>query len=121
MADVSIEKLASDIGTSVDRLVSQFSDAGIKKAAGENVTEDEKRKLLDHLSKQHGGTNGGEPKKMTLQRKTTSTLSLGKSKEVKVEVRKKRTYVKRTDIEEQRQAEEEAKRREKEARLKREA
>ena len=86
MADVSIEKLASDIGTSVDRLVSQFSDAGIKKAAGENVTEDEKRKLLDHLSKQHGGTNGGEPKKMTLQRKTTSTLSLGKSKEVKVEV-----------------------------------
>merc|ERR1712093_879397 len=82
--------------------------------AGENVTEDEKRKLLDHLSKQHGGTNGGEPKKMTLQRKTTSTLSLGKSKEVKVEVRKKRTYVKRSDIEEQRQAEEEA-------RLKREA
>ena len=121
MADVSIEKLASDIGTSVDRLVSQFSDAGIKKAAGENVTEDEKRKLLDHLSKQHGGTNGGEPKKMTLQRKTTSTLSLGKSKEVKVEVRKKRTYVKRSDIEEQRQAEEEAKRREEEARLKREA
>lgn len=120
MADVSIEKLASDIGTSVDRLVSQFSDAGIKKAAGENVTEDEKRKLLDHLSKQHGGSNG-EPKKMTLQRKTTSTLSLGKSKEVKVEVRKKRTYVKRTDIEEQRQAEEEAKRREEEARLKREA
>lgn len=120
MADVSIEKLASDIGTSVDRLVSQFSDAGIKKAAGENVTEDEKRKLLDHLSKQHGGSNG-EPKKMTLQRKTTSTLSLGKSKEVKVEVRKKRTYVKRTDIEEQRQVEEEAKRREEEARLKREA
>ncbi|WP_296046734.1 translation initiation factor IF-2 [uncultured Alteromonas sp.] len=120
MADVSIEKLASDIGTSVDRLVSQFSDAGIKKAVGENVTEDEKRKLLDHLSKQHGGSNG-EPKKMTLQRKTTSTLSLGKSKEVKVEVRKKRTYVKRTDIEEQRQAEEEAKRREEEARLKREA
>ncbi|GGF55032.1 translation initiation factor IF-2 [Alteromonas lipolytica] len=122
MADVSIEKLASDIGTSVDRLVSQFSDAGIKKAAGESVTEDEKRKLLDHLSKQHGGTNAGaEPKKMTLQRKTTSTLSVGKSKEVKVEVRKKKTYVKRTDIEEQRQAEEEAKRREEEARLKREA
>ncbi|NVK56550.1 MAG: translation initiation factor IF-2 [Alteromonadaceae bacterium] len=121
MADVSIEKLASDIGTSVDRLVSQFSDAGIKKAAGENVTEDEKRKLLDHLSKQHGGSTGGEPTKMTLQRKTTSTLSLGKSKAVKVEVRKKRTYVKRTDVEEQRLAEEEAKRQAEEARAKREA
>merc|ERR1711916_305411 len=94
---------------------------GIKKAAGDSVTEDEKRKLLDHLSKQHGGAGSGEPTRMTLKRKTTSTLSVGKSKEVKVEVRKKRTYVKRTDVEEQRLAEEEAKRKEEEARLKREA
>lgn len=121
MAEVSIEKLATDIGTTVDRLVSQFSDAGITKKAGENVTEEEKRKLLDHLSKQHGGSGSEGPRKMTLKRKTTSTLSVGKSKAVKVEVRKKRTYVKRTDVEEQRQAEEEAKRREEEARLQREA
>jgi translation initiation factor IF-2 len=120
MADVSIEKLASDIGTTVDRLVGQFKDAGISKSAGEQVNEDEKQKLLDHLSKQHG--SAAEPTRMTLKRKTTSTLSVGKSKEVKVEVRKKRTYVKRSDIEEQqRQAEEEAKRLEEEARLKREA
>ena len=120
MADVSIEKLASDIGTTVDRLVGQFKDAGITKNAGDQVNEDEKKKLLDHLSKQHGSAS--EPKRMTLQRKTTSTLSVGKSKEVKVEVRKKRTYVKRSDVEEQqRQAEEEAKRLEEEARLKREA
>ena len=120
MADVSIEKLASDIGTTVDRLVGQFKDAGITKNAGDQVNEDEKQKLLDHLSKQHG--SAAEPTRMTLKRKTTSTLSVGKSKEVKVEVRKKRTYVKRSDIEEQqRQAEEEAKRLEEEARLKREA
>ena len=120
MADVSIEKLASDIGTTVDRLVGQFKDAGISKSAGEQVNEDEKQKLLDHLSKQHG--SAAEPTRMTLKRKTTSTLSVGKSKEVKVEVRKKRTYVKRSDVEEQqRQAEEEAKRLEEEARLKREA
>ncbi len=119
MAEVSIEKLASDIGTNVDRLVSQFKDAGITKSAGDQVTEDEKKQLLDHLSKQRG--SAAEPKRMTLQRKTTSTLSVGKSKEVKVEVRKKRTYVKRTDVEEQqRLAEEEAKRQEEE-RLKREA
>ena len=120
MADVSIEKLASDIGTTVDRLVGQFKDAGITKSAGDQVNEDEKQKLLDHLSKQHG--SAAEPTRMTLKRKTTSTLSVGKSKEVKVEVRKKRTYVKRSDVEEQqRQAEEEAKRLEEEARLKREA
>ena len=119
MADVSIEKLASDIGTTVDRLVGQFKDAGITKSAGDQVNEDEKQKLLDHLSKQHG--SAAEPTRMTLKRKTTSTLSVGKSKEVKVEVRKKRTYVKRSDVEEQqRLAEEEAKRAEEE-RLKREA
>ena len=112
MADVSIEKLASDIGTTVDRLVGKFKDAGIVKNAGGQVNEEEKQKLLDHLSKQHGSS--AEPTRMTLKRKTTSTLSVGKSKEVKVEVRKKRTYVKRTDVEE------EAKRQEEE-RIKREA
>merc|ERR1712000_786116 len=72
---------------------------------GDQVNEDEKQKLLDHLSKQHG--SAAEPTRMTLKRKTTSTLSVGKSKEVKVEVRKKRTYVKRSDVgEQQRQAEE---------------
>jgi translation initiation factor IF-2 len=107
MAEVSIEKLAADIGTSVDRLVKQFKDADIVKAANENVTEDEKRQLLDHLSKHHGGSGSEAPARMTLQRKTTSTLSVGKSKAVTVEVRKKRTYIKRTDTEEARLAEEE--------------
>ncbi|MEG3767795.1 translation initiation factor IF-2 [Alteromonas sp. 14N.309.X.WAT.G.H12] len=115
MAEVSIEKLASDIGTTVDRLVTQFKDAGITKAENDSVTEDEKRQLLDHLSKQHGTSS--EPTRMTLKRKTTSTLSVGKSKSVKVEVRKKRTYVKRTDVDEQQQAEEEARLEEERARL----
>jgi translation initiation factor IF-2 len=110
MAEVSIEKLATDIGTSVDRLVQQFKSAGIVKVAGADVTEDEKRILLDFLSKQHGGSGSEAPKRMTLQRKTTSTLSAGKSKAVTVEVRKKRTYVKRSDVEEAKIAEEEAKR-----------
>lgn len=121
MAEVSIEKLATDIGTTVDRLVQQFKDSGVTKAAGDVVTEEEKKTLLDHLSKAHGGTGMEAPKKMTLQRKTTSTISLGKSKAVKVEVRKKRTYVKRTDVEEQRLAEEEAARVAAEAQAKLEA
>ena len=121
MAEVSIEKLATDIGTTVDRLVQQFKDSGVTKAAGDVVSESEKKTLLDYLSKQHGGTGAEAPKKMTLQRKTTSTISLGKSKAVKVEVRKKRTYVKRTDVEEQRLAEEEAKRQAEEAQARLEA
>lgn len=121
MAEVSIEKLAESIGTAVDRLVQQFKDAGLEKAPGAMITEDEKRQLLDHLSKAHGGHGSEAPKRMTLQRKTTSTLSVGKSKGVKVEVRKKRTYVKRTDIEEARLAEEEAKRKAQEQQEKLEA
>ncbi|MCY7295927.1 translation initiation factor IF-2 [Alteromonas sp. a30] len=101
MAEVQIEKLASDIGTTVDRLLQQFADAGITKKAEDLVTEDEKRRLLDHLSKQHGGASNEAPKRMTLQRKTTSTLTAGKSRQVKVEVRKKRTFVKRTEAEEE--------------------
>ncbi|MEP1554930.1 translation initiation factor IF-2 [Paraglaciecola sp.] len=121
MAEVSIEKLATDIGTSIDRLVQQFKSAGIVKAAGDSVTEDEKRVLLDFLSKQHGGNGSEAPKRMTLQRKTTSTLNMGKSKAVTVEVRKKRTYVKRSDVEEAKMAEEEAKRLAEEQQLKLEA
>lgn len=121
MAEVSIDKLAEDIGTTVDRLVQQFKDAGLTKQVGDSVTEEEKRQLLDHLSRSHGGQGSEAPKRMTLQRKTTSTLSVGKSKAVKVEVRKKRTYVKRSDVEEARLAEEEAKRIEAEQQAKLEA
>ena len=104
MAEVNVEKLASDIGTSVDRLLKQFSEAGMSKSAGDPVTEEEKQKLLTHLNKAQGGESTQEPTRMTLKRKTKSTLSVpsggGKQKAVQVEVRKKRTYVKRPSAEE---------------------
>ena len=105
MAEVNVEKLAGDIGTTVDKLLQQFSQAGITKQAGENVTEAEKATLLDHLSKQHGGTGSEGPARMTLQRKSKSTLSVtgstGKAKAVQVEVRKTRTYVKKSAVEQE--------------------
>ncbi len=111
MADTSIDKLAAEVGKNVDRLIEQFAEAGIKKSKADNVSETEKQTLLDHLKKQHGGDK--EPQKMTLQRKTVSTLSVnaggGQSKDVKVEVRKKRTFVKRDDSELAAEAEEQAK------------
>lgn len=117
MTEVTVKALSEEIGTPVERLVEQLADAGMKKADTDIVTEDEKQQLLSHLKKEHGDTSGeSEPTRLTLQRKTRSTLSVaaggGKSKDVQVEVRKKRTYVKRSTIEDdaKREAEEAAKR-----------
>ncbi len=101
MAEVTIEKLASDVGTTVDRLVQQFADAGISKKAGQVVSEDEKKSLLEHLSKQHGGAST-EPSRLTLKRKETTTLSVsggaGRNREIQVQVLKQKTYVKRPQV-----------------------
>lgn len=106
MTDVTVKSLAAEIQTPVDRLVQQFADAGINKSEADSVTQQEKETLLAHLNRE----NGGAPNKLTLQRKTRSTLNIpstgGKSKSVQIEVRKKRTYVKRDTSEaEQAQAE----------------
>jgi len=110
MTDVTVKTLAAEIQTSVDRLVQQFADAGIPKKAEDSVTAQEKQTLLAHLNREHGSA----PDKLTLQRKTRSTLSVqgtgGKSKSVQIEVRKTRTFVKRDPQEADRLAEEEAKR-----------
>lgn len=111
MEEVTLDKLAKDVGTTVDRLVQQFAEAGMKKQPGDRVNEDEKQALLAHLNKSHGGSGPSEPAKMTLKRKEKSTLSIGggpgRSKSVQVEVRKKRTYVKRSALEEQQKADQE--------------
>lgn len=103
MAEVTIEKLASDVGTTVERLVQQFADAGISKTAGQVVSEDEKKALLEHLSAQHGG-KAAEPSRLTLKRKEKTTLSVsggaGRNREIQVEVRKQKTYVKKPLVDE---------------------
>ena len=50
MTDVTIKALASEIQTSVDRLIQQFADAGIRKSADDSVTSQEKQTLLTHLN-----------------------------------------------------------------------
>lgn len=111
MEEVTLDKLAKDVGTTVDRLVQQFAEAGITKQPSDRVNEQEKAALLKHLHKSHGGSAPSEPAKMTLKRKEKSTLSIGggpgRTKSVQVEVRKKRTYIKRSVLEEQQQAEQE--------------
>ncbi|MBY4678808.1 translation initiation factor IF-2 [Marinobacterium arenosum] len=104
MAEVTVKQLAEMVGVSVERLLTQMQEAGIAgKNDGSSVSENERQALLVHLKRSHGeSADDGEPKKITLKRKTTSQLKVaggaGKKKTVNVEVRKKRTYVKRSEI-----------------------
>lgn len=110
MADVSVTQFADVVGISVDRLLEQLSEAGVKVTGAENtITDDEKMTLLSFLKAKHESEGKtAEPKKITLNRKSTSELKVtgthGKNKSVTVEVRKKRTYVKRSVIEEEEEA-----------------
>ncbi|KXI21830.1 translation initiation factor IF-2 [Photobacterium sanguinicancri] len=126
MSEVTVKALAEEIGTPIDRLLQQFADAGISKKAEDSVNQNEKQDLLSHLKKEHGGSGeDAAPNRLTLQRKTRSTLSVsgtgGKNKNVQVEVRKKRTFVKRSALEEEQRVAEEAANRESEDAVKQQA
>ena len=98
MAEVTVKQLADDVGAPVDRLLKQIVEAGLRaRSEGDAVSSDEKQQLLAYLRKTHGEA-GAEPNKITLKRKTTTTLKAGKAKTVNVEVRKRRTYVKRAEL-----------------------
>lgn len=118
MAEVTVSELAKTVGASVDRLLMQMKEAGLNHSSADaTVSDEEKQTLLAYLKGLHGDVSG-EPKKITLRRKTVSTLKSGNRKTVNIEVRKKRTYVKRSDEEIESQAAAEA---EEKARLEQEA
>lgn len=123
MSEITVKQFADVVGVPVDRLLVQLGEAGLEvKGADQNITDDEKMKLLSHLRDKHGKGEAkiglaAEPKKITLKRKSVSELrqtgSTGRSAgrgapargakpahTVNVEVRKKRTYVKRLPKEE---------------------
>ncbi|MFC3681448.1 translation initiation factor IF-2 [Bacterioplanoides pacificum] len=97
MADVTVKELADVVNTSVDRLLSQMKEAGLPQSASEDAVSDEQKQTLLAFLKTSHGESGEAPKKITLKRKATTTLSAGGKKQVNVEVRKKRTYVKREE------------------------
>tara|TARA_R110002124_G_scaffold104227_5_gene253815 strand:- start:2592 stop:5141 length:2550 start_codon:yes stop_codon:yes gene_type:complete len=101
MAEVTVSELAKVVGASVDRLLSQMQEAGLPhNSADASVSDEEKQTLLAYLKGLHG-EQSRDPKKITLKRKTVSTLKTGAGrKTVNVEVRKTRTYVKRANEEE---------------------
>ena len=100
MAEVTVSELAKSVGAPVDRLLKQMQEAGLsQKSPDARVSDDEKQRLLAFLKTSHGESSD-EPRKITLQRKTTTTIKIGSGsarKTVNVEVRKKKIYVKRDD------------------------
>ena len=109
MAQVTVSELAKTVGASVERLLTQMREAGLSHDSADSpVTDEEKQTLLAYLKSLHG-ESAREPKKITLRRKETGTLSGAGRSKVKVEVRKKRTYVKRSDEDIKAQAEAEDK------------
>ncbi len=104
MTDVTVKQFATVVGIPMDRLLEQFIEAGITVAGADTaITEKQKLDLLAHLRKSHGNPPAqgvAEPRKITLKRKTHSEIKMaggvaGQVKTVSIEVRKKRTYVKR--------------------------
>ena len=77
MAEVTVEQLAKTVGTDPDKLLSQMKDAGLPhNKADEGVSDDDKRTLLAHLKRSHGSEEAA-PRKITLKRKSVSTLKTG--------------------------------------------
>jgi len=119
MSQVTVSQLAEVLGVDVERLLAQLNDAGIKVSdPTAAVTNDDKKKLLAYLRTSHGKgevEDQSGPRKVTLKRKTLSEIKVpaggagrgprsrgaAPSRTVNVEVRKKRTYVKRRTITEQ--------------------
>lgn len=101
MAVTTVSQLAAELKRSTDTLLEQLAAAGVAKAsASDEVTEADKESLLEHLRSVHG--TSAERKKITLTRKSTSEIkqsdSSGKARTIQVEIRKKRTYVKRDEV-----------------------
>lgn len=100
MAEVTVGELAKSIGAPIELLLRQMHEAGLEhKGAEAKVSDDEKQRLLNFLKSSHE-KSASDPKKINLQRKTTTTIKSPKGNARKVhdvEVRKKRTYIKRED------------------------
>ncbi|MCC6505607.1 MAG: translation initiation factor IF-2 [Aquimonas sp.] len=107
MSEVTVRSLAKMVGTPVEKLLEQLAEAGMSFSGPDQmVTSTEKMKLLGFLRRNHGKVETAEesasPKQITLQRRKVQeiTVAAGKTKTtVNVEVRQKRTYVKRSEVE----------------------
>jgi translation initiation factor IF-2 len=101
MSSTTVAEFANELKKSTETLLEQLSSAGVvKKAAADVLTDSDKHKLLNFLQSAHG-TAAPERKKITLVKKQTTEIkqadATGKARTIQVEVRKKRTFVRRDD------------------------
>ncbi len=109
MPEVTVTQFAEVLKVPVDRLLAQLDAAGISVAGAEDViSDDAKMELLTFLRRSHGRQEGSlevAPRKITLQRRTSTELKLagsqGRTRTVNVEIRRKRTYIKRESLEQE--------------------
>ena len=102
MAVTTVAQFAAELKRPAAALLEQLQSAGVRKASSDDaLTDSDKERLLDFLRVSHGTTVGTERKKITVMRKSTSEIkqadSSGKARTIQVEVRKKRTFIKRDD------------------------
>jgi len=116
MANVTVTQFAEVLKVPVEKLLSQLDEAGIKvNGSDDTISDDAKLELLSHLRRAHGQDDtpatAAAPRRITLKRKSQSELRLsgnqGRARTVNVEVRRKRTYIKRDVLEKQAQEEQE--------------
>ncbi|MEQ1620450.1 MAG: translation initiation factor IF-2 [Methylococcales bacterium] len=108
MSNKTVRQLAEIIKIPLERLIEQLKEAGLTASAPDDVIdEDEKIRLLAHLRKRHGKEDAvaeNEPKRVTLKRRSVtelkqSTAPGSSSKTISIEVRKQKTYIKRSEVE----------------------
>jgi translation initiation factor IF-2 len=128
MSQITVKSFADQINVGIERLLKQLQEAGVAKQEEDILTEEEKQTLLSHLRSHARGKSTGDASRsrITLKRKQAGeirqTSRTGTARTIPVEVRRKRTFVRREVLEEQeRKRQEELARREEEERQAREA
>jgi len=101
MSSTTVAEFASELKKSTETLLDQLKSAGVHKSASSDVlTDGDKQKLLGYLQASHG-TVAADRRKITLTKKSTSEIkqadASGKARTIQVEVRKKRTFIKRDE------------------------
>ena len=106
MTAVTVKRFAEQIGVSEDRLLQQLKNAGVlDKTIDGDLDDAEKTKLLAYLRGELELESTDSQGSITLNRRTSSvvkqTSRTGGARTIHVELKKRRTYIKRGDLQRQ--------------------
>lgn len=117
MSEVTVRQLAEVLNVPLDRLMAQLDEAGLQVSdADQRISNEEKTQLLEYLRRSHGKRDeeSSGPQRISIPRRSRQELKIsgaqGRAKTVNVEVRKRRTYAKRSAVKEDDEREQERQR-----------